>query len=121
MRTGSKLEIFFKVASWRVVSMLCGFMITYAITGKPSESAAITVVTGQVLMMVQWGFEIIWEDFVRMRLRNALSEKQGGVDRVVWRGRDARNVSVDKHEQKPDGGEGSKNPLSPENAGREWT
>jgi uncharacterized membrane protein len=69
----AKLELLAKVIAWRVLSMSCGFLIAFAFTGEVTKSAGITIVIGPTLMLVQWGFEITWDKYIRERLRNVIS------------------------------------------------
>jgi len=85
-----------------------------------TTTRALTI--GTIIGVVsQWLFEMTWDTFIRSKLRNALSGQQGRIDRLLrWR-RGTRNVSVDQHEPRYNGIQESENPLTPENAGREWT
>lgn len=73
----AKIELLTKVIAWRVLSMTCGFAISYFITGNAVQAVGITLVVGPALMIVQWLFEIFWDKYVRERLRNVISRKQG--------------------------------------------
>lgn len=101
--------------------MCYGFTIAYLFTSNAGESAGIVFLTGSTLTFLQWGFEIAWDKYARLRIRNALSGKYSRIGGLVRIGRDTRSLSVDKHQPGPNGGEAVKSPLSPENAGREWT
>jgi uncharacterized membrane protein len=116
-----KAELLFKVIAWRTFSMIYGFSIAYLFTGNAGESAGIVFLTGSTLTLLQWFFEIFWDKFARNRIRHALSRQQGRIGWLVRRRRNSRTVGVDEHEPGPYHGEEESNPLSPENAGREWT
>lgn len=73
----ARMELLVKVVAWRMLSMTCGFTIAYAFTGRVAESAGITIVIGPTLALVQWVFEMLWDRYVRERLRNVISGKQG--------------------------------------------
>jgi uncharacterized membrane protein len=101
--------------------MSYGFLVAYIFTKNAGESASIIFVTGTTLTFLQWFFEILWDKYVRVRLKYALSKQQSRIDRLVrWR-RSARALSVDQHDSRSYNREAVTNPLSPENAGREWT
>lgn len=101
--------------------MCYGFAIAYFFTNNAMESLGIVVLTGTTLTLLQWLFEVLWDKHIRERLRNAISRQQGRISRLVrWR-RGPRSVSVDKHDSGSNTSEEVPNPLSPENAGREWT
>lgn len=72
---GARAELLAKVIAWRVLSMTCGFVIAYAFTGEAAKSAGITIVIGPTLMLVQWTFEMLWDKYIRERLRNAISRE----------------------------------------------
>ena len=101
--------------------MCYGFCVSYFFTGNVAESAGIVFVTGTTLTLLQWGFEIIWDKNIRSKLRYVISGQQGRVNWPLWLRRDTRTFGVDEHEQRPVGGQEKSHPLSPENAGREWT
>jgi hypothetical protein len=101
--------------------MCYGFTVAYIFTRNAGESAGIIFITGTTLTLLQWFFEILWDKHIRTRLRHAISGQQSRIDRLVrWR-RGTRTVSLDEHEPRSHGGEAGTNPLSPQNAGREWT
>jgi len=116
-----KTELLFKVITWRIFSMCYGFFIAYLFTGNAGESAGIVFLTGSSLTLLQWFFEIIWDKQVRHRIRHALSGKYCGIGRLVWVRRSSRTVCMDEHESRSDRCKEESNPLSPKNAGREWT
>jgi uncharacterized membrane protein len=112
-----KIELLIKVVSWRFFSMIYGFSVAYIFTGNMGESAGIVLITGTTLTVLQWMFEIAWDKIATTRIRNAISEQQGRIDRMVrWR-RSSRAVSLDEHESRSDRGEESSDPKPPENAG----
>jgi uncharacterized membrane protein len=111
-----KIELLVKVVTWRFFSMLYGFAIAYFFTGNISESAGIVFITGTTLTFLQWMFEIFWDRFARARIRHAISEQQGRIDRLVWWRRSPRAVSVDEHKQGSDRGEKVSDPISPQDA-----
>jgi uncharacterized membrane protein len=116
-----KAELLFKVVAWRSFSMCYGFLIAYLFTENVGESAGIVFMTGSTLTLLQWFFEIVWDKHARTRIRHAFSGQQSRIGRLLrWR-RGSRDVSLDKHESGSDGREEDTNPLSPQNAGREWT
>jgi len=117
----AKVELLAKVVTWRVFSMCYSFAIAYLFTKNAGESAGIVFMTGSTLTALQWGFEISWDKYARMRIRNALSGQHSRIGRLVWFGRSPRPIGMDKHEPGSHVGEGHESPLSPENAGREWT
>jgi uncharacterized membrane protein len=117
----AKIELLAKVIAWRSFSMCYGFTIAYFFTHNLGESAGIVFMTGTTLTLLQWGFEIIWDKSVRSKLRHVISGQQGRINWLVrWR-RDTRTLGVDEHEQGAERGKEKPDPLSPENAGREWT
>jgi uncharacterized membrane protein len=101
--------------------MCYGFFIAYLFTGNAGESAGIVFLTGSTLTLLQWFFEIFWDKYARGRIRHALSGQHGRIGRLVWLGRSPRTVSLDEHESRSIDRQEETNPLSPENAGREWT
>lgn len=101
--------------------MTCGFLIAYAFTGEIKESAGITVVIGPTLMLVQWGFEVAWDRYIRENFRNAISREQGGVSWLVRWGRGSRSLGVDINEQGADRGEAGTNSRAATDASRERT
>jgi len=116
-----KAEIFLKVIAWRVVSITLSFFVIYHFTGNVATTTHALAISTAVGLIAQWLFEMFWDTLVRSKLRNAISGQQGRINRLLrWR-RGPCDVSVDKHEQGPNGGEEVANPLAPENAGREWT
>lgn len=71
----AKYELFLKVVAWRAVSIACNFLTSLAITGEVGKSAGIALATGAALMLLQWLFEVFWDETFRERIRNALSRK----------------------------------------------
>jgi len=116
-----KLELLIKVIVWRALSMSCGFAIAYIFTGKLAESIGITALIGPTLALVQWFFEIFWDRHVRENLKHVIARQQGRIDWLLWWRRSARTVSLDEHQPGSDSRQEEQNPLSPKNAGREWT
>lgn len=72
MKTDS-IELLAKTVTWRVFSMLFGTWVTYLFTGDIVKSSLMVFVSGMSLTFLQWGFEIIWDRFIRERMRNAIS------------------------------------------------
>ena len=101
--------------------MCYSFAIAYLFTKNTGESAGIVLLTGSTLTFLQWGFEVSWDKHARMRIRNALSEQHGRIGWLVRLGRSPRTVSLDEHKSGSNRGEADSDPLSPKNAGREWT
>jgi len=91
----AKFELLSKVVAWRFFSMLYGFSIAYLFTGDFSESAGIVFLTGTTLTVIQWGFEVVWDKYMRMRIRHALSREHSRVGWLVRKRRDSRDVSLD--------------------------
>lgn len=73
----AKIELLTKVIAWRILSMTCGFAISYFVTGNAPQAVGIALIVGPVLMFVQWLFEMVWDKYIRERLRNVISRKQG--------------------------------------------
>jgi uncharacterized membrane protein len=71
----AKYELFLKVVTWQAVSIACNFSASLAFTGKLAESAGIALATGTALMLLQWLFEVFWDETIRERIRNAVSKQ----------------------------------------------
>ena len=116
-----RAEIFIKVIAWRIISVTLSFFVIYHFTGSVATTTRALAIGTIIGIVSQWLFEMTWDTFIRSRLRYALSGQQCRIDRLLrWR-RSTRDVSVDQHESGSDGIQENKDPLSPENAGREWT
>ena len=96
--------------------MLYGFTIAYIFTGDASDSAGIVLLTGTTLTLLQWGFEIAWDKYVREVLRYAISRKQGRTDWLVWWRRGPRTISMDVNEQRALTGKETEDPEGSQDA-----
>lgn len=72
MNTDS-IELLIKTIVWRIFSMLFGTWVTYLFTGDIIASSIMVLVSGLSLTFLQWIFEIIWDKYIRERMRNAIS------------------------------------------------
>ena len=66
-------ELLIKTVIWRVFSMLFGTWVTYLFTGDIISSSIMVLASGLSLMFLQWIYEIIWDKYIRERMRNAIS------------------------------------------------
>ena len=69
----NSIELLIKTIVWRVFSMLFGTWVTYLFTGDIVASSIMVLVSGLSLTFLQWVFEIIWDKYIRERMRNAIS------------------------------------------------
>ena len=67
------IELLIKTIVWRIFSMLFGTWVTYLFTGDIIASSIMVLVSGLSLTFLQWIFEIIWDKYIRERMRNAIS------------------------------------------------
>jgi len=59
MKVNDKVK---KVVTWRIVSTLCGWAISYAYLGSVTKSLELTVVIGFTMTVVHYFFEKWWEN-----------------------------------------------------------
>lgn len=71
--SSTSIELLIKTIVWRVFSMLFGTWVTYLFTGDIVASSIMVLVSGMSLTFLQWIFEIIWDKYIRERMRNAIS------------------------------------------------
>jgi uncharacterized membrane protein len=71
--SSNSIELLAKTVVWRVFSMLFGTWVTYLFTGDIVTSSIMVLVSGLSLTFLQWMFEIIWDKYIRERMRNAIS------------------------------------------------
>ena len=71
--SSTSVELLIKTIVWRVFSMLFGTWVTYLFTGDIVTSSIMVLVSGLSLTLLQWMFEIIWDKYIRERMRNAIS------------------------------------------------
>jgi uncharacterized membrane protein len=50
-----------KVITWRVLSTLCGWIISYFYIGNILKSLELTIVIGIVMTIIHYFFEIWWD------------------------------------------------------------
>lgn len=71
--SSNSIELLIKTVVWRVFSMLFGTWVTYLFTGDIIRSSIMVLVSGLSLTFLQWVFEIVWDKYIRERMRNAIS------------------------------------------------
>lgn len=71
-----KIELLIKSTAWWICSTLIAMLLTFFFVGSIAKSALMVVINGFALMIIQWRFEIIWDNKIRENLRNAISRKQ---------------------------------------------
>jgi uncharacterized membrane protein len=51
-----------KVITWRIISTLCGWGITYLYLGSVTKSLEMTIVIGGTMTIIHYFFEKLWEE-----------------------------------------------------------
>jgi uncharacterized membrane protein len=54
----------YKVISWRALSISLTYLVTYLLTGSLKEATGFTIVLHIVLLIANYLFEVIWENYV---------------------------------------------------------
>jgi len=57
-----KLNRLSKVITWRIISTLCGWGITYLYLGSVAKSLEMTIVIGGTMTIIHYFFEKLWEE-----------------------------------------------------------